>query len=75
MFAGEPFVAEAEEGFFDDQVEEPAAEQGDCGADPEGQITVVADVVVVQGFVGEVDELFVGEVDGIGERGDESGEF
>jgi hypothetical protein len=36
VFAGEPFVAEAEEGFFDEQLEEPAAEQGDCGADPEG---------------------------------------
>jgi len=35
FFAGEPVVADAEEGFFDEQVEDPAAGQGDGGADPE----------------------------------------
>ena len=67
--AGEPTVAEAEEGFFHDEVEEPAAEQGDADTDPETHIAVVGDAAGAKKFVGEVDELFMGEVDGVGEGG------
>ena len=69
---GEPAVAEAEEGFFDDEVEEPAAEERDGGADPEAGVAVVIDAAGLEEFVGEVDELFVGQIDRIGERGDEA---
>ena len=63
---GEPAVAKAEEGLFHDEMEEPAAEQGDGDADPESGVAVVADAAGTEEFVGEVDELFVGQVDRIG---------
>ncbi len=70
----EPAVAEAEEGFFDDEVEEPAAEQRYGRADPEAGIAVVVDAAGLEEFVGEVDELFVGEIDRIRQHGDEAGD-
>lgn len=70
FFAGEPFVAEAEKRFFDEQVEEPAAEQGDRCADPKGKPGIVFDIELMEGLVGEVDELLVGKVDRIREGGD-----
>lgn len=67
--AGEPAVAQAEEGSFDGEVEEPAAQQCDGNADPEARVGVVADAAGVQEFVCEMDELFVREVDRVGEGG------
>jgi len=54
-------------------VEEPAAEETDGHADPEGGVGVVVDAEGFQGFVGEVDQLFMCEIDGVGPIGYESG--
>jgi hypothetical protein len=69
----QPAVAKTEEGFLYDQVEEPAAEKGDGRTDPEGGIAVVGDAAGAEEFVGKMDELFMGEIDRIGEGGDQAG--
>ena len=54
-------------------MKDPSAQYCDGDADEERGIAVFADAVVLEELVRQMDELFVGEVDGVGERRDPSG--
>jgi hypothetical protein len=67
-------VAEAEEGSFHDDMEEPSAQKGGGEADPEGGVGVFPYAKAVQGLMSEVNDLFMREIDRIGQVGDPPGE-
>src|SRR5258708_2430695 len=71
---GEEAVAEAEEGSFHGDMEESCPKQGNPYANPERGIAIVIDTKRLQGLMSKVDQLFMREIERIGEIGDPPGE-
>ena len=68
------FIPQPEEGLLDGEMEEPASEDNRCDTDPEHDIAIVAQSVSGQCDMQEMDQLFVRQVDGIGQGGDKRGD-